>query len=112
MTEQQVDPVAEALWNKTLEAWEDDAVHGAFLEHCIRTKNLPYAAGQYRAIQVAGNERSERAKKKIDAIVIAAMQMLSESKTETDTKNNRWFTMVAFLISLVFLVWVLKAMAH
>jgi hypothetical protein len=106
------DPLLAALWKKVSDDWDNEAAHGAFLEHCIRTQNLPYAAGLYRAIKEENSERSEKAKKKIDAIVIAAMQMMNQAKTPADPRNNRWLSFVAFLISLGLLVYLFKAIVH
>jgi hypothetical protein len=106
------DPILAALWQKVSSDWDNDAAHGAFLEQCIRSQNLPYAAGLYRAVVEEKSERSEKAKKKIDAIVIAAMQMMSEAKPPADPRNNRWLGFVAFIISLTLLVWLFKSIVR
>jgi hypothetical protein len=98
--------VFDALWARVLENWTDDKAHGAFLEFVIREKMLPDAAGRYRAIKDANDERSPLAKKRIDAIVIAATQMLTELKSPPPEKNNRWLT-VAVFIGCVILLFIL-----
>jgi hypothetical protein len=95
--------IFETLWARVLEDWTNEKTHGAFLEFVIREKMLPDAAGRYRAIKDAGDDRSALAKKKIDAIVIAATQMLTEAKTPPPEKNNRWMTVFAFIVSVILL---------
>jgi len=95
--------IFETLWARVLEDWSNEKTHGAFLEFVIREKMLPDAAGRYRAIKDEGGDRSALAKKKIDAIVIAATQMLTEAKTPPPEKNNRWMTVFAFIVSVILL---------
>ncbi len=95
--------IFETLWARVLEDWTNEKTHGAFLEFVIREKMLPDAAGRYRAIKDEGGDRSPLAKKKIDAIVIAATQMLTEAKTPPPEKNNRWMTVFAFIVSVILL---------
>lgn len=98
-----VPAIFEALWARVLDDWTNEKTHGAFLELAIREKMLPDAAGRYRAIKDAGDDRSALAKKKIDAIVIAATQMLTEAKTPPPEKNNRWMTVFAFIVCVILL---------
>jgi hypothetical protein len=74
------DPVLEALWERVLEAWDDDRTHAALIDHALRTQRLPEAAGHYRALSEDG-EKGAVARKKLDAIVLAATQMLMAMKT-------------------------------
>jgi hypothetical protein len=39
---------AQALWDRCVEAWADDARHEAFIEHCRRAGILAFAAARYR----------------------------------------------------------------
>ncbi len=74
------DPVLEALWKRVLDAWDDDRTHAALLEHALREQRLPEIAGRYRAF-ADDAEKGPLAKKKLDAIVVAATQMLMSMKT-------------------------------
>jgi hypothetical protein len=106
------DPIASALWKRVIEEWENEALHAAFLDHMIRSKQLPEAAGRYRSVQLEESERSPLAKKKLDAIVIAAMQMMSEGKTPEERKKSPYGTLIVFAISMLLLVWLTLKLAH
>ena len=81
-TEAQPDAIMAVLWTRALEAWDDDKVHLALLDHAMRTENLPDLAGRYRAVQDAGDEtKAPIAKKRLDAIVVAATHMLLAMKS-------------------------------
>lgn len=74
------DAVLEALWKRVLEAWDDDAAHTALMDHAIRMQRLPEVAGHYRALS-DDLEKGPFARKKLDAVVLAATQMLLAMKT-------------------------------
>jgi hypothetical protein len=74
------DAVLEALWTRVLEAWDDDRTHAALIDHAVRTQRLPEVAGHYRALS-EDPERREVARKKLDAVVLAATHMLMAMKT-------------------------------
>jgi len=98
------DPVLEALWKRVLEAWDDEKAHGALIEHAVREQRLPETAGRYRAL-VDDPERGAVAKKKLDAIVLAATQMLMAMKTPKPGKVPISLTLTAFAICAVLLAW-------
>jgi hypothetical protein len=98
------DPVFEALWSRVLEAWDDEKTHAALLEHAIREQRLPDAAGRYRALKDDAT-KGERARKKLDAIVIAATQMLMAMKTPARVKVPWQITLSAVLVCLFLLAW-------
>lgn len=87
----------DALWAKVLEAWDDDGAHNAVLQHAIDRAKLPELAGRYRAL-VDDPERGARAKKKMDAIVAAAMHMMLAAKTPERTKTPWTWTVSAGLL--------------
>ncbi len=98
------DALFEALWRRVDEAWDDDKPHVAILEHAIRSELLPELAGRYRAQkEVAGRE--ERAKKKLDGIVIAATHMLMATKSEMPKKAPWQLTASVAVVCVVVLVW-------
>ena len=98
------DPVLEALWKRVLEAWDDEKAHGALIEHAVREQRLPETAGRYRAL-VDDPERGAVAKKKLDAIVLAATQMLMAMKTPKPGKVPISLTLTAVAICAVLLAW-------
>lgn len=95
------DVLFEALWKRTLEAWDDDKPHAAILEHALRTEQLPALAGRYRSLK-DDPEKGARAQKKIDGIVVAATQMLMATKTPPRTKMPwQWTAAAAAVFGLV-----------
>jgi len=101
----------ESLWQRVLDAWDDDKAHAAALEYALRTENLPLLAGRYRKLQ-DDPAKGERAKKRLDAIIVAATQLMLSMKTPASTKVPLPITLSAvgiFLFALAFLVY---AMMH
>ena len=109
--EKEKDPLLEALWQKTLEAWDDDKRHAACLEHALREKKLPDLAARYKALK-DDPEKGELAKKRIDAILTAATQMMLTMKTPRPTKTPSWLFWSAFLTCLVMALYVAYAFLH
>jgi hypothetical protein len=94
--EERPDATFEALWKRVLDDWDDDRPHAALLEHAVRTAMLPELAGRYRALS-ADAKRGERAKKKMEAVVIAATHMLVSQKTPR-TVGTHWALMAGALL--------------
>jgi hypothetical protein len=112
-TSEQGEPILDALWKRALEAWDDDKPHHALLEYALRAQKLPEVAGRYRAIKDNDPEKSARAQKKIDAIVIAATQMLMAMKSPPDRyKPSPTITALFYAVSLVLVAWLGYAMFH
>ena len=103
------DPILEALWNKTLEDWEDERTHTALLQHAAQTEGLPEIAGRYRAL-CEDPDKAPIAKKRLDAIVLAATQMLLASKTERRQKIPLPITLSAFAVCAFLLGWLVLAL--
>jgi hypothetical protein len=80
------DPVFDALWARTLEAWDDNRAHTAILAHCLEAETLPELAGRYRVLK-DDPERGERAQKQLDALIVAATQKMLAMKTPPRTKT-------------------------
>ena len=101
------DPIMDALWTRALDAWDDDKVHLALLDHAMRVQALPELAGRYRVIQDSGDEaKAPVAKKRLDAIVVAATHMLFAMKSPGREKLPRSITYSAigicvFMVSVV-----------
>jgi hypothetical protein len=104
MDEGEADAVLEALWRRALEAWDDEKVHVALLEHALRSQALPEIAGRYRAL-LGDAARANVAQKRLDAIVVAATQMLMATKTPPPTKVPLPITLSAFGVCAVLLTW-------
>jgi hypothetical protein len=105
------DVVFEALWQKVLSAWDDDKVHASLLEYAITAEKLPDAAGRYRALK-DDPEKGERAKKRLDAIVLAATQMMLSMKTPGNVKVPLSITLSAFGIFVFMALFVAYAVFH
>ena len=93
------DPVLEALWKKVLDNWEEDAAHGAFLEHCQSTQQLVEAAVRYRGMK-GDRERGEVAEKRLKGVAILAMASLETTRSEKPRRTNR-YTGIALIILFV-----------
>jgi hypothetical protein len=98
--------VFEMLWKNVLERWEEDPPHRAVLEHALKTENLPELAGRYRALKDDA-EKGERAQKKIDGIVAAAMQLMMATKTPPRTKTPWQWSAAAAVVFLIVCAWLL-----
>jgi hypothetical protein len=105
VSEEQGDALFEALWARALEAWDDEKVHVALLEHALRLEMLPILAGRYRAL-LNDDAKGAMAKKRIDALVSAATQMLFAVKTPPPQGIPWQVTAVAALISAGLLLYV------
>ena len=100
----------DTLWRRTLEAWEDDGAHAALLEVALRTQTLPDVAGRYRAL-LDDAEKGPRAKKQIDAIVLAATSLLFSKKTPAPTGKPPWpITLSAVGVCVFLLSWLAWAL--
>ncbi len=102
--EERADPVLEALWKRVLEAWDDEKVHGALIEHAMHQQRLPEVAGRYRAL-ADDPEKGPVAKKKLDAVVLAATQMLMAMRTPKPGKVPLTITLTAVAVSALLLAW-------
>ena len=95
------DAIFEALWKRTLQAWEDDKPHAALLTYALDHERLPDLAGRYRAL-FDDEEKGTRAKKKIDGIVVAATQMMMATKMPVREKLPwQWTASMAAVFVLV-----------
>jgi len=100
------DAIFEALWKRCLEAWEEDKPHNAILDHALKSEKLPDLAGRYRDLK-DDEAKGPRAAKRINAIVIAATQMMMATKTPPRTKtpwqwNASAIAFFALVISYLF----------
>ena len=93
------DPVLEALWKRALDHWDDDAAHGAFLEHCQRTDRLVEAAVRYRGMS-GDRERGKIAEKRLSSVALLALAQLeaSRSRTPRSESNAGAVALMAFFL--------------
>jgi len=103
------DPVLEALWARALEAWHDDKAHAALLDRAIHAQALPDIAGRYRRF-ADDPEKGPIARKRLDAIVASATQMLLASKTPPQGKVPLSITLTAAAVSALLLAWLAYAL--
>jgi hypothetical protein len=105
------DPLFDALWVKVLAAWDDDKVHGAILEYSVGAERLPDLAGHYRALS-EDPVKGVRAKKRLDAIVIAATQMMMSMKSTAPTTVPLSITLTVAGLFACAVAFVAYAMMH
>ena len=98
------DVTFDALWNRVLDAWDDDKPHGVLVEYAIRTERLPELAGRYKKL-TDDPEKAERAKKRLDGVVIAATHLLMATKTPERTGTPWQWTATVAAIAAFVLAW-------
>ncbi len=108
-TDDKDDPILEAMWTSVLADWSDDKKHAALLDYALRNEKLPILAGNYRALQ-DDPDKAAVSKKKLDAIVVAATQMLMSMKTPKPTRHPAWLNATAGVIALILIGWIVYAM--
>ena len=96
------DDLFETLWKNILENWDNDLAHAALLEHALRSEQLGELAGRYRALQ-NDPDKGERAKKKLDGVVITATQLMFATKAPAPVSTSRAITIFAFVMCVVML---------
>jgi hypothetical protein len=87
------DAAFEALWKNVLDHWDDDRAHGAFLEHCQHSDQLPEAAARYRGMK-GDRERSAIADKKLAAVAIVALAKLEATRTKLPRSPRRTSSLI------------------
>ena len=92
------DQVLEALWKNVLDRWDDDAPHGAFIDHCQQSDQLVEAAVRYRGM-AGDRERGEQAQKRLKAIAVLALARLESLRTREKREPSR---IGAYLLIAVF----------
>ncbi len=95
------DVTFDALWNRAIAAWDDDRPHAALVAYAIRTERLPDLAGRYRKL-ADDPARAERARKRLDGVVLAATNLLYSTKTPVPTKTPwQWTATLAAIAAIV-----------
>ncbi len=93
------DAVLDALWKKVLDDWENEAAHGAFIEHCEATGQLLEAAVRYRGM-AGDHARGAVADKRLKAIALLAIAGMESERSEP----QRDYGTAARLVLIVFFV--------
>jgi hypothetical protein len=99
------DEAFEALWQKVNEAWDDEKRHAAILSYALSTEQLPELAGRYRALK-DDEQKGPIARKRIDALVAAATQLLMATKSPPPPKSNKPLTIVTAIVSAIVLSYI------
>lgn len=105
------DAIFEALWKRCLEAWDDDKPHNAILDHALKSEKLPDLAGRYRELK-DDETKGPRAEKRINAIVIAATQMMMATKSPPRTKTPWQWNAAAVMFFLVVITYLFYALVY
>ena len=95
------DPTLEALWKRALDAWDDEARHGAFLDYCQQTDRLVDAAVRYRGM-TGDRARRELAERKLKAVALLAMARLEAARQSARGAPPRrlWsYALIAFFVA-------------
>jgi len=93
------DPALEALWKKVVDAWDDDAPHGAFLEHSRRSGQLLEAAVRYRGM-AGDHQRGAAAEKRLKSIQLLALAALEAERTPPREARVDWARVVLIVFFL------------
>jgi hypothetical protein len=90
----------ETLWKNTLERWDDEAAHRAFLEYCRQHDLLVEAALRYRGMK-GDHARGEVAQKKLTAITAMALARLEVARSPDRRKQGRalGYVLVAIFVA-------------
>src|SRR5450432_947202 len=82
------DAAFEALWKNVLDRWDEERVHGAFLEHCQQTDQLAEAAARYRGMK-GDRERGAVAEKRLAGVAIVALAKLEATRSLPHPSRSR-----------------------
>jgi hypothetical protein len=74
------DAAFEALWKSVLDRWDDERVHGAFLDYCQISDQLAEAAARYRGMK-GDRDRSAVAEKRLAGIAVVALAKLHATRS-------------------------------
>jgi hypothetical protein len=93
------DPVLDALWKKVVDDWKSDGAHGAFIDHCHRTRQLLEAAVRYRGMS-GDHVRGPSAGKRLEAIALLAVTELETQRTP-ERRGMQVATQIALILLFV-----------
>jgi len=93
------DAALETLWKHVLDHWDNEAAHGAFLEHCRASDRLVEAAVRYRGMK-GDHTRGPLAEKKLTAIAALALTRLEVERSPPRAKQS---SMLSYVLIALFL---------
>ena len=105
------DPVLNALWERALESWNEDPAHAAVLAHAMQAQALPELASRYRAL-TSDAVKGEVARRRLEAVALAATQLLLATRTPKPGKVPLSITLSAVAVSAILLGWLALALWH
>lgn len=91
------DPAIEALWKNTLDHWDEDKAHLAFLDACRERGKLAEAATRYRGMS-ADRDRGPEAEKRLKSILAIALAQLETSRTPEQVVKRRAGNLVLLVL--------------
>ena len=106
------DETLEALWKNTLDHWDEDRTHSAFLSYCQQTDQLAEAAARYRGM-AADRDRSGSAQQRLQGIAMLAIARLEATRTRSPRTRRRAggvLLVLLFAAATVALIFYLTAM--
>jgi len=101
------DPRLDELWQDVLAAWQDDAAHAAFLDHCRAENQLGAAAARYREeVKKASayredTTRVETAQKRLNAVALLAVIELDATRSEPAPRAQASIKVVSWMAALL-----------
>jgi hypothetical protein len=96
----------DAAWREVEGQWGDDAAHRKFIAFCAGMGALEQAGRRYRMVRDSDPARADEARRRIDAVLGAAIQRmdLTRAARPNPTRRIQW---VAFGLSLFFVLYAL-----
>jgi hypothetical protein len=88
----------EALWRHTLDHWQDEKAHTAFLQYAEQHNLLAEAAARYRGM-TGDHTRAELAEKKLAAVAVLAIAKLESQRSERAAPTNRLVLIAVGLVA-------------
>ena len=105
------DAALEALWKHTLDQWNNEAAHHAFLDYCQNHGALDEAAVRYRGMK-GDRDRGAIAEKRLGAVLMLAMSKLEVVRAEPKAASGTLgkILLISFFLagSLLLLVYLLN----
>ena len=103
------DETLEALWKNTLDHWEEDKAHSAFLSYCQESDQLAEAAARYKGM-TADRDRGQSAQKRLQGIAMLAIARLEATRTRSYQARRQaggMLLVVVFIAATVALIFYL-----
>ncbi len=91
------DETLEALWKNTLDHWDDDKAHSAFLKYCQESDQLAEAAARYRGM-TADRDRGKSAQKRLQGIAMLAIARLEAARTRSPQARRQAGSLVLVVV--------------